>query len=403
MTTVENKLSFIKIGSKNKQLLKCLCIYALLICMIFPLGISVYYFIKDRDYKTLQSLIENDIMQGKDKIYDYKKSNHSKHKIEVLKPGITTEGFGSMLFPELQSCQQIASNRKMLRYSSPNSRATPFCFISIEKNNEEGYDIKQITAIGIGYKTEAPHPTSPVFNFLTDLDNPNNVYEKAFQYIHEKSFSSDPSYYLAKGSYDEIIKLIPPSSYTASRYNDVHINSKFHSIDFQYKNFQYENSPTYGTSCSGGSATRHIYTDRTETYYLQNDTFIKIIEHPNSKLKKISLLAITIVFIICLLYFFCKLLPNTKKNLSLAGKLWVNTDKTQALAFSYTPFIKHQIRIVSTTSDDTYTFKYSYDNTKILLSNNHIYSLKSYNNEVDIECISLIDGDLEVKYYNYDI
>ena len=86
-----------------------------------------------------------------------------------------------------------------------------------------------------------------------------------------------------------------------------------------------------------------------------------------------------------------------------AGKIWVNTDKTHALAFSYKPFIKHQIRIISTTSDDTYTFKYSYDNTKILLSNNQIYSLKSYKNEEDIECISLIDGDLEVKYYNYDV
>ena len=398
MTTVENKLSFIKIESKNKQLLKCLCIYALLICMIFPLGISVYYFIKDRDYKTLQGLIENDILQGKDKIYDYKKSNHSKHKIEVLKPGITTEGFGSMLFPELQSCQQIASNRKMLRYSSPDFRVTPFCFISIEKNDEDGYDIKQIIAKGIGYKTESPHPSSPVFDFLTDLDNPNNVYEKAFQYIHENSFSSDPSYYLAKGSYDEIIKLIPPSSYAVSRYDDVHITSKFHSIDFQYKN-----STSYGTYCSGGNGTGHIYTDRTETYYLQKDNFIRIIEHPKSKLMEISLSVTTLVFIICLLYMFCGLLPSAKKNLALAGKIWVNTDKTHALAFSYKPFIKHQIRIISTTSDDTYTFKYSYDNTKILLSNNQIYSLKSYKNEEDIACISLIDGDLEVKYYNYDV
>ena len=147
MTTVENKLSFIKIVSKNKQLLKCLCLYALLICLIFPVGISVYYFIKDRDYKTLQKVIENDILQGQDKIYDYKKSSHSNYKIEELKSGITTEGFGSILYPEYRSYQEMARDRKMLRYSSPAFSVPPFCFISIEKNDEDGYDIKQITTV----------------------------------------------------------------------------------------------------------------------------------------------------------------------------------------------------------------------------------------------------------------
>ena len=71
------------------------------------------------------------------------------------------------------------------------------------------------------------------------------------------------------------------------------------------------------------------------------------------------------------------------------------------MTFYYKPFIRNQIRIINSSGDNTYTFKYSYDNTRILLSNNQIYALKIYKNEEDIECISLVDGGLEVKYYNY--
>ena len=52
---------------------------------------------------------------------------------------------------------------------------------------------------------------------------------------------------------------------------------------------------------------------------MQKDNFIRIIEHPKSKLMEISLSVTTLVFIICLLYMFCGLLPSAKKNLALAG------------------------------------------------------------------------------------
>ena len=400
MNTLEDKLAFVHIKSHKRQVLQRVTIYALLIMMLIPLGYGVYKLLMQWDYNNLKHYIEYDIMQGYDKLYDYTLSIQD-DEIKDIKdlPSWEKEEkpIGSLLLSG-PSWKNDAFKSKMPRYSEPSMSNIPFSITCIEKNKDGGYDIKQYEALGIVYKYPSPSKSSPIYSYLTQEEAPKNVYNKAFECVCKDL----DEYKLSKGSSNDIISILTPSSYTANKagYDKSHTTSLFHSIDGQQRTIElpYGRS-TYGYGANGMG---NVKTDRCTTYYSYRDRYLQIQEHPYNQLGKIMAISTGVVMFLCFLcLFIC--IPHIRKRLRLSGVIWMRDSKYNAIIFQYPMLGKPRIRFISENDDKAYSYTTSKDGNRILLSNGYIYTLCITQCKDNIESIELRRGETVVTYYDSKI
>lgn len=395
MSTLEDKLAFVHIKSHKRQVLQRVTIYVFFIMMLIPLGYGVYKLLMQWDYNNLKHHIEYDIMQGYDKLYDYSLSIQDDEikNIEDL-PSWEKEvkSFGSLLL-DGPSWKYNAFKTKMPRYSEPSMGKSPFSITCIEKNKDGGYDIKQYEALGIVYKCPSPSKSSPVYSFLTQIDAPKNVYNKAFECICKDL----DGYKLSKGSRNDIISILTPFAYISNKagYDEEHTTSLFHSVDRQERTIELPNgSRTFG---SGMDARGNVDTDRCTTYYHYSDKYLQIQEHPYNQLGKIMTICIGVVMALCFLcLFIC--IPHIRKRLRLSGVIWMGDSKSNAIIFQYPMLGKPQLRFISENDDKTYSYTTSNDGSRILLSNGDIYTLCLTQFKDNIESIELKRGETISTY-----
>ena len=366
--------------------------------MLIPLGYGIYKLLMVWDYNNLKHRIEWDIMNGYDKVYDYELSSYNEYKIENIDKIRHNHGsksgrddiMSSALLNSLYGVDwlQIAVNRNMLRYSDPPEE--PFRITSIEKNGVGGYDVKQFACLGIGYKTSEPSYTSPIYDYLSDIDDPKQIYSDTFKYLSENKFSL---YNFIDGSSDNIYSILFPwfktVSYSRKGYDEVYTHSLFHYVNSQDKG---------GVSGRGCKRIERLQWERFECFYEVQEDYLQIYEHPFSPLEDIIKITFSVLIVlsslILILYF-----PHIKNNLKLTGQIWVNLPATEALIFLSPIIGKPRIRIIKIDSDNTFTFKYSKDQCKILLSNGEIYSLIIQQNDENVECLELRKGLEERTLY----
>lgn len=374
MNTLEDKLAFVHIKSHKRQVLQRVTIYALLIMMLIPLGYGVYKLLMQWDYNNLKHYIEYDIMQGYDKLYDYSLSiqNDEIKDIEDLSYFDKQERSTSMqlFYP---SWKNDAFKSKMPRYSEPSMSNIPFSITCIEKNKDGGYDIKQYEALGIVYKYPSPSKSSPIYSYLTQEEAPKNVYNKAF----ECACKDLDEYKLSKGSSNDIISILTPSSYTANKagYDKSHTTSLFHSIDGQQRTIElpYGRS-TYGYGANGMG---NVETDRCTTYYSYRDRYLQIQEHPYNQLGKIMIFCIGAIMALCFIsLIIC--IPHIRKKLRFCGYIWITNDKSKAIVFYNYMLGGSKIRFICNDKDEVFTYTTSKDGSRILLSNGDILALKAF-------------------------
>lgn len=374
MNTLEDKLAFVHIKSHKRQVLQRVTIYALLIMMLIPLGYGVYKLLMQWDYNNLKHYIEYDIMQGYDKLYDYSLSiqNDEIKDIEDLPYFDKQERSTSMqlFYP---SWKNDAFKSKMPRYSEPSMSNTPFSITCIEKNKDGGYDIKQYEALGIVYKYPSPSKSSPIYSYLTQEEAPKNVYNKAF----ECACKDLDEYKLSKGSSNDIISILTPSSYTANKagYDKSHTTSLFHSIDGQQRTIElpYGRS-TYGYGANGMG---NVETDRCTTYYSYRDRYLQIQEHPYNQLGKIMIFCIGAIMALCFIsLIIC--IPHIRKKLRFCGYIWITNDKSKAIVFYNYMLGGSKIRFICNDKDEVFTYTTSKDGSRILLCNGDILALKAF-------------------------
>lgn len=385
MNTIEDKLAFISIKSNKRLVLERIIIYVLCVMTMVPLGYGVYKLLMLWDYKKMKYYIEHDIMQGYDKLYDYTVSIQN----DEIK---NTEDF-PLWTRDILSWEYSAFEKgKMPRYSKPAMGNIPFSFTSIEKS-ENGYDIKKYIAEGIAYKT-----LTSDWEFLKKEDEPANVYNNAFHHLNE-TFSD---YKLLKGSNDDITLLLPPSAYIANKkgYNESHISSKFHSIDNKYKESEHYRVHTSGLKSNG-----YVETYRSLAYYSYEERYLQIKEHPYNQLGKIILFftgSVMILSYLCLIIY----IPFVKRKLRLSGYIWITEKKSDVIIFQNPILRKSKVRIINVNEDKTFTYSFSKDGSRILLSNGDIYTLKtilSKKNTIsrsNIESIEMRTGNEVSIYHN---
>lgn len=378
MSTLEDKLAFVHIKSHKRQVLQRITIYVFFIMMLIPLGYGVYKLLMRWDYNNLKHYIEYDIMQGYDKLYDYTLSIQDDEIKDIKDLSYFDKQERSASYALFNpSWKNDAFKSKMPRYSEPYKDNTPFNITCIEKNKDGGYDIKQYAALGIVYNYPSPSKSSPIYSYLTQEEAPKNVYNEAFECICKDW----DEYKLSKGSSNDIISILTPSSYTANKagYDKSHTTSLFHSVDRQGRTIElpYDDRGTYvyGTNGMG-----NVKTDRYTTYYSYSDRYLQIQEHPYNQLGKIMTICIGVVIVLCFIsLIIC--IPHIRKKLRLFGYIWTNDNKSEAIVFYNYMMRSSKIRFICNDKDEIFTYSISKDGSRMLLSNGDILVLKVFTAE----------------------
>lgn len=298
---------------------KITLVYTALITSLAILGFLTYSFIMIWDRNTLEHTIESSIMKDLYKIYDYSYANQG-YTIKEVNPKKTgalanieklLKGTGNQkdslshwfLTRPYLGGYGLATERKMQRYSVPETgQITPFCIMSIKKNDKLCYTIREIRAIGIGYK----YATSESI-FLQEEEAPNIVYNKAFNdIIHGTGIRniSFNDYTHIRNSRNNISRLLPRiHDFNWGLRNDSQIKSLFHTINFK---------PLHGADgfpSSSGGDTRIEY-NRYEVYIQFREDHISITEYNQNTLVKIVLIVFSIILIVSVTIMHFIIMPK---------------------------------------------------------------------------------------------
>ena len=313
---------------------KITLLYIASITSIGILGFFTYTFIMIWDRNSLERTIESSIMKDMEKIYDYSYSNQE-YAIKEVNPKKTgalanieklLNRYGykdtgnhkdSLLHLALArpylGGHGLAKERKMQRYSVPEFGQITPCIISIKKNGKLCYTIREIRAIGIGYKYDTPESI-----FLQEEEVPNIVYQQAFNdIIHREGIRnmSFNDYTRIRNIRNDISQLLPRiHDLNWGLRNDTQIKSHFHTINFK------QLPDADGFPSTGGGGDTRIEYNRYEVYIQFREDHISIAEYNQNTLAKIVFIAFSIILIVCVTIMHFIIVPKMVATNTLKDK-----------------------------------------------------------------------------------
>lgn len=355
---LDDKLKFYKLsGIKN------LIIARSTLVVFYAIGVigflyAIFLLVLKSDYDSLKKEIEQGIMSGYESVYDYRLSSNFNDEIQKRL---------NHYIPFDQSIEHLAVLYDKEYYNNPVARFSfshlPFTIVKLNKNKDY-YIWTKYTPIGVLYDSN--------YNIALMYNPLSHVYCETFDLIVKNDLSDSKKLH---NSFEEIDKLRPPKMYASSEYNNVHKVSLFHVIDL------YQIGEGVGKNYRGGATI-----GTAQVYYKIETIYLKIRRNYGhcfifSDAFNITIICILIAICISIaLFIWLRLIPKSKSDYFLAGKIWKNVTGNDALIFKFT--ITGQNSLIRIISDDevAYHFEFSKDRTLLKLSNGSIKQIEYISN-----------------------